>query len=73
MLINHDIVVISVLGGCMHIHTSNYCHDNWDLKTGADQYQEKCEVNMLEIMIGFTLPHNVLKKRKRLFLSEHTL
>lgn len=65
LLIKHDRVVILILAICMCMHIDNYCHDNWDLKTGTGQYQENIEANIPDIMACFMFPLCVLKKKKK--------
>lgn len=62
---NYDMVVTPVLASYTCLHIDNYCHDKWDLKTGADPYQEKCEANVLGIMACFIFHLDVLKKNKK--------
>lgn len=62
---NYDMVVIFVLVLYTCLYIDNYCYDKWDLKIGVDLYQEKCEVNVLGIMVCFVFYFDVLKKNKK--------
>ena len=54
---------------CMCVYIDNYCHEKWDLKKGQVNTRRKNDVDIPDIMTCFMFPLDILKRRRKRFLT----